>query len=568
MPKKTPARKDPAVDAPMYAAEAANAATDPNAPPVWKGNDDLRPLLMPLAVIDPDPDNLRIHGEGNLADIQRSLKTFGQTKPIVIWREDGGKHPITIAGNGTMESMKALGWTHVAVSEFRGTYAAARAYAFIDNATALTSEWAPDVEDRVTAINTDFAAENAEWSADPSEVPGAPEPEKEKHANSKTNDGKTTRERESENGETFDPDAVITGGVQIHPGDLFQLGAHRIICGDSTDLAVVARLMGDARAAFVHADPPYGLNKAGVTNDDLHGDRLDVFQSAWWKVARAHLIDNGGAFVWGNAEDLWRWWYRHLTAPAKEGEPPREVLSMRNEIVWDKGDGAGMASGEMRSWAVTTERAIFFMLGDQELDIDSKNFWPGWEPLRAALAAECEKAGWTQKDLHRITGTVMGKHWITRSQWTFITEAHYAKLQEAGREFEAFQFPYADVRAVYEAAKIQFDQEVKAAFYAGRTFFDNTHDNMGECWTFPRVVGDERHGHSTPKPIALMNRVLRSCCPAGALVFEPFAGSGSTLISAEETGRQCFTIDIEPNYVATTIARWEKMTGLKAEKIG
>jgi len=506
--KKTqPTRKDPAVDAPLYAAEAANAEI------VWKGNRDLRGMLRPLVDIDPDPENLRLHGEGNLEAIRKSFGTFGQAKPIVIWRSSPDARPIAIAGNGTMESLRALGWTHIAVTEFEGTYAAARAYAFIDNAAPLSAEWVTDVREKVETINTAFADENPEWDA--AEISfDAPEEKPAPRPNTKGADGKNTREREGSNQESDeDPDALVSSVPQIKPGDLFKLGAHRLICGDSRDVATLARLMGDERAAFLHADPPYGLNKDGVENDDLHGDRLDAFQVAWWNACRPSIVDNGSAFVWGNAEDLWRFWWRYL-APA-EG---REFLSMRSEIVWDKIDGPGMCSDEMRSWAITTERAIFFMFGEQKLNIDSANFWAGWEPLRAALAAETERAGWTQKDLHRITGTFMAKHWITRSQWTFITEAHYLKLQEAGREMGAFQFDYAAVREVYEKAKIEHDREVKEAFYAGRSFFDNAHDTMGEVWSFPRVLGEERHGHATPKPVAMISRALKSCCPSGGIV--------------------------------------------------
>jgi DNA modification methylase len=145
-----------------------------------------------------------------------------------------------------------------------------------------------------------------------------------------------------------------------------------------------------------------------------------------------------------------------------------------------------------------------------------------------------------------------------------IPEARYLKLQEAGREFDAFQYPYEAIRGVYDELKKRYDVEVAGAFYSSRAFFDNCHDNMTEVWAFPRVLGEERHGHATPKPVLMIARAIKSSCPEGEIVLEPFAGSGSTLIAAEETGRRCFTMDLVPEWVATSIARWEAKTGAKA----
>lgn len=544
--------------------------------PVWKGNEDLSPLLRAIADMDEDPRNIRIHPDTNISAIKASYTEFGQTKPIVIWRPEPEARPIVLAGNGTLRSLRELGWTHLAVSEYKGSEVKARAYAAADNQIPLLAEWSENAGEELTWITQALEAESIDWKlADIGFVVEPLAEEETPRPNTKRADGKINRERErekTEEGEDVDGDEIAEAARQIQAGDLFQLGAHRLICGDSTDSATLARLMGGERAAFGHADPPYGLNKEGVTNDDLHGDRLDAFQLAWWKACRPFIVDNGSAFVWGAAPDLWRFWYKHLaprppTAEEAAAGIVREPLSIREEIVWDKGDGPGMCSDEMRSWASTTERAIFFMFGEQKFNTNSENFWPGWEPLRAALAGEIERAGWANKEIHAITGTHMFKHWFTRSQWTFITEPHYLKLQAAGVDKGVFQFEYSVIREVYERAKAEHDAEVKAAFYAGRSFFDNTHDTMGEVWSFPRVLGEERYGHSTPKPVALIVRAIKSCCPSGGIVLEPFIGSGSTLIAAEECGRRCFGVEIKAEYVAKTIARFEKRTGQKAEKL-
>lgn len=87
-----------------------------------------------------------------------------------------------------------------------------------------------------------------------------------------------------------------------------------------------------------------------------------------------------------------------------------------------------------------------------------------------------------------------------------------------------------------------------------------------DVWEFGRVTGEERQGHATPKPVDMIARCLKSSSRAGEIVLEPFAGSGSTLIAAEATGRRCYTMELVPAYVDVTIRRWQKLTGQVATR--
>jgi DNA modification methylase len=69
------------------------------------------------------------------------------------------------------------------------------------------------------------------------------------------------------------------------------------------------------------------------------------------------------------------------------------------------------------------------------------------------------------------------------------------------------------------------------------------------------------------KPVELVARALVNSSRPGDLVYEPFAGSGSTIIAAEQTGRQCVALEIDPRYAQVTIDRWESFTGRTAEQI-
>jgi len=329
-------------------------------------------------------------------------------------------------------------------------------------------------------------------------------------------------------------------------GQVWELGDHRLLCGDCTKPESLARLM-EGKAALLHADPPYGMGKEkdGVANDNLYRDKLDTFQMDWWRACRPHLEDNASVYIWGNAPDLWRLWY-------VGGLADSERLTVRNEIAWDKAvEGENptmMVTGvplEARRMYHPTERCLFFMLGEQGFNNNADNYWEGWEPIRAELMASCEAMGWGAKDIERICGVGMHGHWFTKSQWTFIPAEHYNKLRDAARG---------------DAFKREHD-ELKRDFYATRAYFDNTHDNMTDVWQFPRVTGEERHGHATPKPIEMMGRCIKSSTPSEAIVLEPFLGSGTTLMACENLNRKCYAIEIDPGYVAVTLERWADATG-------
>ena len=68
------------------------------------------------------------------------------------------------------------------------------------------------------------------------------------------------------------------------------------------------------------------------------------------------------------------------------------------------------------------------------------------------------------------------------------------------------------------------------------------------------------------KPLALMERAIRNSSQDGDFVLDPFAGSGSTLIACERTGRVCAGIEVDPAYVDVAVARWERFSGGTAER--
>jgi hypothetical protein len=89
-----------------------------------------------IAELHDDPANPRIHSAANIAAIRASLERFGQQRPVVV-RPDG----TIIAGNGTVQAARELGWTALSVHDFDGTAEEARAFAIADNRTAELAAW-------------------------------------------------------------------------------------------------------------------------------------------------------------------------------------------------------------------------------------------------------------------------------------------------------------------------------------------------------------------------------------------------------------------------------------------
>lgn len=492
-------------------------------------------------------NNPRSHSPEQIEQLARSMTEWGWTNPVLV--DETGE---LIAGHGRLLAARRLGLARAPVMIARGwTEDQKRAYRIADNQLALNAGWDEDV---LRGETTDLSASGfqldllgftgdelatllGETADDPAQAEEEPPPEAEAVA--------ITRR-----------------------GEVWILGNHRVMCGDSTDCDDVARLMAGEVARLVHADPPYGYGKEadGVANDNLYGDKLDAFQLAWWKTCRPHVEPNGSAYIWGAAPDLWRLWWK---AGLGESEP----LTFRNEIVWDKQSIAGMRSADLTCYPEASERCLFFQLGRHVLLINQTkdDYWEGWEPLRLYMVAQRDAMGWGAGDVKRICGNHMYGHWFGRSQWAFISRDNYEKLQAAAGD-RAFSRAYDDLHAEYRELARVFNGEVRdpraTEFRAGRPYFDNAHDIMRDTWTFSRVSGEERFGHATPKPVAMMERICKSSARPGELVLEPFGGTGSTLIGAQKSGRRCFTMELEPRFVDVIVRRWQSMTGQVAQLEG
>lgn len=496
--------------------------------------------IKALADLKPDTRNARKHNPRNIDMIQDAIQEVGVSRSGVI-DEDGN----ILAGNGTYEALSAAGIDKVRVIETDGkewvvvkrkglTDQEKAKLALYDNRTAELAGWDP--------LNMELIKED--WP----DIFDGLFSEEELEA---TLGNPMAHESDALEGE--DDQLEAPKAPRTNLGDVYTLGDNRLMCGDSTNSDHIKTLMAGAKAALLHADPPYGMGKEkdGVLNDNLYQEKLDKFQLEWWAAARSSLFDNASAYIWGNAPDLWRLWY---TA----GLGSTEEMELRNQIVWDKKSIAGMASPLLTQYPVATEHALFFQLGLQFLgNINADQFPETWEPLRSYMAGQAEAASITSKDIREICNNQMFCHWFTKSQFCLIPEKHYSKLQAARPGY--FKRPWLELKAEWARVRGAPWKEKQDELGEARAYFNNSHDVMHDVWSFGRVTGEERHGHATPKPVDMMRRIMYSSLPEEGLCLEPFGGSGSTLIAAESTGRQCYTMEMDPAYCDVIVQRYHNL---------
>lgn len=252
----------------------------------------------------PYAKNSRTHDDAQVAQIAASIKEFGWTNPILV---DGDKG--VIAGHGRLLAARKLGYDKVPVIELKHmTEAQKRAYVIADNKLALNAGWdnnflaleLQDLKDQdfdLTLLGFDdkeldalLAPEIVEGLTDEDEVPEPPKEPKTKL------------------------------------GDIYILGNHRLMCGDSTSIDAVEKLLDGSRPDMVFTDPPYNIDYQGVKDkrEKIKNDKMD--DGAFKDFLIQSLYSCETMYV------CCSWQYSHLFKEAMEaiGRKPKAM------IVWDK----------------------------------------------------------------------------------------------------------------------------------------------------------------------------------------------------------------------------------------
>ncbi len=410
---------------------------------------------VPVQDLRLDPGNARRHGRRNLDAIKGSLSSFGQRRPLVVLPD-----LTVIAGNGTLEAMRELGWTEVAVTVVPEDWSAdqARAYALADNRTAELAEW----DDAVLGQTlSELVAEG--WDLASMGFDGLPA-------------------LETDSGDDEIPEAPEADAI-TKPGAVWVLGDHRLGCGSSTDSALVARVMAGATVDAIVTDPPYGVayesrgrNKAhkAIANDAAPDDELRLLVRDALGSGLEHCGPGAPVYVF-------------------HADSKRDVF-----------ESAMLAAG-----CVVHQTLIWVK---DRLVLSRMDYQPQHEPCLY---------GWKPGKRHAWFG---------------------------GRKRTAI---IGDQQPDFEAMDRDQLLQIVQALYDDSTVI--RHDR-------PSRSDD----HPTMKPVGLLSRLIVNSTKPGQIVYDPFLGSGSTLIAAERQNRVCYGVELEPSYCDVIVRRWEALTGQKA----
>lgn len=389
--------------------------------------------LWPIDRLIPYAGNARVHGEDQVARLAESLVRFGWTAPCLV-----DERGVLVAGHGRLLAARKIGLREVPVIRLDHlSDAEARAYRIADNKLTELAGWDDAMlaaelgrlkEDGIDLDLLGFGEDELDRLLDGLDAAGG--------------------QADGEDSVPEPPADPIT-----RPGDLWLLGAHRLLCGDATSAADVERLLDGAAPHLMVTDPPYGV----------------AYDPAW--------RDETG-----------------LSATARTGR-----VSNDDRADWRE------------AWAL----------------------FPG-----------CVIYTW-HAGVHART----------------VAES----LEACGFQIRS-QIIWAKPRFVLGRGDYHWQHE--PCFYAVRKgangHWQGARD-QSTLWTIGNG-GDENEAttHGTQKPVECMRRPIVNNSRRGDLVYEPFAGSGSTIIAAESTGRSCLALEIDPRYCDVIVERWQAFTGSSA----
>ena len=268
--------------------------------------------IVPVEKLIPYVKNSRTHSDGQVAQIAASIKEFGWTNPILVDGESG-----VIAGHGRLLAARKLGQKEVPVIELAHmTESQKRAYVIADNQLAMNAGWDTTLLSLELADLKEQGFEMDVLGFDPKELDKLLELEQ--------IDGLTD--------EDAVPEAPVEPKTKL--GDIYQLGNHRLMCGDSTSIDAVEKLMDGQKADLVFTDPPYNVAFNGrsgkhdvIKNDNLPDNEFRNFIEEICNVIK--VIDPKAYYIWCN----WKF-YGVL----------QELLEYKTCIVWAK-NVFGMGQG-------------------------------------------------------------------------------------------------------------------------------------------------------------------------------------------------------------------------------
>lgn len=401
---------------------------------------------LPIEEVHPYENNPR-YNEHAVDAVAQSIKDFGFKVPIVIDKDN-----IIVTGHTRYKASIKLGLKKVpCIKADDLNEDQVRAFRLADNKVSELAEWNMDLLNEELSLLKDFDMEAYGFEVLESE-PEVVE-------------------------DDFDIDKAIPDTAIAKPGEIYKLGRHYLMCGDSTTGDVDTLLKGQA-VDMVLTDPPYNVDYSEdrkIENDNMSRESfLDFLTKAFTNIYDS--LKPGGAFYI---------WYASRTGVEFETALRAVNLEVRQQLIWNKNS---------------------LVLGRQDYQWKHEPCLYGW------------KEG---------THTFVNERDLT----TVIDDVDYTKLDKK-HLIELLEKIYS-----LKSTIIDCPRPTKSAL------------------------------HPTMKPLTLMGYLIKNSSKQGESVLDLFGGSGSTLIACEQLNRTCYMMEYDPKYVDVIIARWEELTGQKAELI-
>jgi len=374
-------------------------------------------------------NNARKHSKSQIEQVAKSIQKFGFNNPILVDENDQ-----IVAGHGRLEAALKLKLEEVPVLVLAHlSEKEKRAYIIADNRIAENADWDFDLlRAEFDAIQDEIDLDILGFGDELEDIINAGEEEE------------------------YDPEGDACPELEESAvsviGDIWVLGSHRIICGDSTDPDTIKKLLGDEKPNLMVTDPPYGVEYDPAWREEsagkgarskgkvLNDDRADWTQT--WQLFPGNI-----AYVWHGG--------LHSATVAQNLEACG--FKLRTQIIWAK-----------QHFALSR--------GDYHWQHE-----PCWYAVR-------NKGNW------------------------------------CGDRKQA-------------------------------TIWNIKNNNA-----FGNSEAEETFGHGTQKPVECMRRPILHTTQKGEAVYEPFSGSGTTIMACEQTERRCYAVELNPLYVDMAVKRWEKTT--------
>ena len=385
--------------------------------------------MLPIEELNPYENNAKLHPKEQIDQIVRSMEEFGNNDPIAI-----DENNVIIEGHGRLLALKQMGEKEVPVIRLKHlTDEQKRAYILAHNQLTLNTGFDEDI--LAAELESIVGIDMADFGFDLDVVDVVEE--------------LTDVEEDS------DFDVTPPKEPKSKPGDLYQLGNHRLLCGDSTSLDDVAKLMGGEQADMLLTDPPYNVAYEGATedkltiqNDDMEDEDFRQFLRDVYASADSAMKPGASFYIWHADSEGYNF----------RGAAHDVGWTIRQCLIWNKNT---------------------LVLGRQDYH---------WKHEPCLY-------GWKDGASHNWYGN--------RKQTTVM----------------------------------DFDKPTR----------------NGE--------------HPTMKPIPLFAYQMEMSSKKGDNVLDLFGGSGTTMIAAEQLGRNAYLMELDPRYVDVIVNRWEELTGHKAQLV-